>query len=70
MFIIVSSAAASVGSVFWGGQAGKGLVHFQCWKLECFRAQLVTVNVNIHLAVSEQEGVEEKMQNTNSRFFF
>lgn len=32
--------------------------------------ELVTVKVNIHLAASEQEGVEEKTQNTNIRLFF
>lgn len=38
------------------------------WNVSEHNWELVTVN--IHLAVSEQEGVEENMQNANTRFFW
>lgn len=38
------------------------------WNVSEHSWDLITVNTNIHLAASEQEGVEEKMQNTNSKF--
>lgn len=40
------------------------------WNVSEHNWKLVAVNVNIHLAVSEQEEVEETMQNTNARLFF